>query len=165
MKPIKLTTPLTKTKIAGLKKGDLVLLSGTIYTARDQAHKKIYDAIQNKQIPPIPKGEIIYYTGPTPAKPGKIIGACGPTTSSRMDAFTPFLTAHGYPLSIGKGTRSSEVITALKKYHGIYFSALGGCGALYQTKVLTITCIAYPELLSEAVYKLEVKDFPLILIN
>ena len=158
----KITTPLNKEIIKSLRVGDLVEFSGTFYTARDQAHKKICAALKKGCSLPIPKGAIIYYSGPTPAKPGEVIGACGPTTASRMDEYTPFLTTQGYPLSIGKGYRSPAVIEAIRKYQGLYFSALGECGALYQSKIKAQKVVAYPELLSEAIYELKETDFLLI---
>lgn len=162
MTPKKLTLPLTDLQIKNLRQGDLLLLSGTIYTARDQAHKKLIETLKSGQALPIPKGAVIYYTGPTPAKRNKVIGSCGPTTSGRMDEFSPILIEHGYKIMIGKGARNETVIKSLKKHQGLYLSALGGCGALYQQCVKTCECITYPELLSEAIYKLTVHEFPVI---
>lgn len=135
-----------------LKAGEKFLLSGTIYVARDQAHKK--------GLPFDVKDKIIFYAGPTPAKPGKIIGAIGPTTSSRMDSFTPQLYDQGLKATIGKGQRSKEVIEAIKRNRAVYFVALGGAAALLSKHVLSSKTIAYPELGPEAVLQLEVKDFP-----
>jgi len=159
----KITTPLTKKEIARLKAGDEVLLSGVIYTARDQAHRRLNEEIKNgRKLPLNIKGEAIYYCGPTKTPRGKIIGACGPTTSSRMDAFTPLLLKSGLKGMIGKGVRSEEVARAIKKYRAVYFLALAGCGALLSKYVRKAKAVAYPELGPEAIYKLEVKDFPLI---
>ncbi len=139
-------------------------LNGIIYTARDQAHLRLCEAIRNNEkLPFEEENPILYYAGPSPTKPGQVIGACGPTTSSRMDPFTPFLMEHGFRICIGKGKRSPEVTAAIKKYHGVYLTALGGCGALYQTKIKSCKLIAYPELFSEAIYKLEVVDFPVFI--
>lgn len=152
---IKLTTPLTEEMIAGLKAGDEVLISGKIYTARDAAHKKF-----GSQPPFDLKGQIIYYASPTPTKPGEVIGSIGPTTSSRMDAFAPDLMAAGLKGMIGKGSRSPEVIEAIKKNKAVYFTVPGGAAALYAKQVKSAKVVAYPELLSEAVYELEIVDFP-----
>lgn len=153
----KITAPLTDKAIAQLKAGDEVLLSGSIYTARDQAHKRM---VKN---PPFNlKGQVIYYCGPAKTPKGKVIGACGPTTSSRMDEFTPVLLKKGLKGMIGKGGRSEEVRRAIKKYKGIYFLALAGCGALISKYICKSTPVAYPELGPEAVLKLEVEGLPLI---
>ena len=153
----KITTPLEKKEIKKLKAGDEILLSGVIYTARDAAHKRMV-----KKLPFDLKNQIIYYSGPTPAPPGKIIGSCGPTTSYRMDSYTPTLLRLGLKGMIGKGDRSQEVIAAIKKYRAIYLIAFGGCGALYSQFVKKADLIAYPDLGCEAILKLEVIDFPLI---
>ena len=163
MKEIKIKTPLTKEIIKNLNAGDEVLLSGTIFTARDAAHKRLSDLIKKgRRVPINLKDAVIYYAGPTPPAPGKIIGSCGPTTSSRMDAFTPDLLKMGLGGMIGKGDRSEEVIDAIKKYKCVYFLATGGIGALLSTKIKSARAILFKELGPEAVYKLEVKDFPLI---
>ena len=153
----KITTPLEKKEIKKLKAGDEVLLSGVIYTARDAAHKRMI-----KKLPFDLKKQIIYYSGPTPAPPGKIIGSCGPTTSYRMDSYTPTLLRLGLKGMIGKGDRSQEVIAAIKKYQAIYLIAFGGCGALYSQFVKKTMFIAYPDLGCEAILKLKVINFPLI---
>lgn len=145
--------------IKKLKAGDLVYLTGIIYTARDAAHKRMFE---EKKIPFDTKGAGIYYVGPTPAKKGQVIGSCGPTTSSRMDKFTPYVLSKGIRIMIGKGKRSDDIVNACKKYKAVYFAAPGGCGALLSKSVVSAECIAYPELLSEAVYKLHIKDFPAI---
>jgi len=150
-------------QVKNLKSGEEVLYSGTIYTARDQAHKRLMEAIQKRQKLPFDlKGKIIYYCGPTKTPRGKIIGSCGPTTSSRMDEFTPALLKAGLKGMIGKGSRSKEVIAAIKKYQAVYFLTYAGCGALLSGYVLSAKPVAYKDLGPEAIYKLEVKDFPLI---
>ncbi len=151
---IRITTPLKKEEIVKLKAGEEVFLSGIIYTARDQAHKK--------SIPFDLEGVVIYYCAPTRTMPGQIIGACGPTTSRRMDNFTPSLLKAGLSGMIGKGNRSKEVVDAIKKQKAVYFLAYAGCGALINKYVKNKKLIAYPELGPEAIYALEVKDFPLI---
>ncbi len=159
----KIYTPLRLETIKKLKAGDNVLLSGIIYTARDQAHKRIVETIKKgKKLPFHLEGEVIFYCGPSPTPPGKIIGSCGPTTSSRMDEFTPILLKHGLKGMIGKGVRSEEVIEAIKKYKAIYFIAVGGAGAYLSTKIIQAEIIAYPELGPEAIYKLKVENFSLI---
>jgi len=150
-------------KFDNLKCGDEVLFSGTVYTARDQAHKRLIEAIKaGKKLPFDLSGAIIYYCGPTAAPRGKVIGACGPTTSSRMDEFTPELLKRGLAGMIGKGKRSAEVVKAIKKYKGVYFLAYAGCGALISKFVKRAKVIAYKDLGPEAILKLEVQDFPLI---
>jgi len=156
----KISLPL---RLENLKSGDEVFFSGIIYTARDQAHRKLTQALRSgKKLPLELKGNIIYYCGPTPAPKGKIIGSCGPTTSSRMDNFTPALLKAGLKGMIGKGSRGPEVIRAIKKYRAIYFLAPAGCGALLTKYVKNKKLVAYPELGPEAIYRLEVRDFPLI---
>ena len=138
-------------------------MSATLYIARDQAHKRLVEAIKKgKRLPFDMRGAIIYYCGPTKTPKGKIIGSCGPTTSSRMDAFTPLLLRAGLKGMIGKGSRSKEVVAAIKKYKAVYFLTYAGCGALLSKCVRKVTPVAYPELGPEAILKLEVKDFPLI---
>lgn len=159
----KIIAPLTKYKIEKLNIGDAVLLSGTIYTARDQAHKRLIEAIKkNKKFPIDLKGQIIYYSGPTKTPKGKIIGSAGPTTSSRMDAFTPALLKAGLKGMIGKGSRAKEIVRAIKKYKAVYFLTYSGCGALLSKYIKRAKPVAYQDLGPEAIYKLEVKDFPLI---
>ena len=161
MKIIK--APLEEKEIEGLKVGDEVLISGVLYTARDQAHKRLAEAInKGRKLPINLKGQIIYYCGPTKTPKGKIIGACGPTTSSRMDEFTPALLRVGLKGMIGKGSRSKEVIQAIKKYKAVYFLTYAGCGALLSKYVLKATPVAYPNLGPEAIYRIEVRDFPLV---
>lgn len=158
-----LTLPLNKKKVINLRAGNMLLLSGKIITARDQAHKRLTEAINTgKKLPINPKGQVIYYTGPTPARPEEIIGSCGPTTSRRMDKFTPVLIKRGVTGMIGKGNRSKEVINAIKKYKAIYFITIGGAGAYLSKKIKSAKLIAYPNLGTEAIYELEIKDFPVI---
>lgn len=150
-------------KFADLKIGQQINFSGIVYTARDQAHKRLVEAIKrNKKLPIDLKGAIIYYCGPAKTPKGRVIGACGPTTSSRMDEFAPILLRHGLAAMIGKGNRGPEVIKAIKKYRAVYFLTYAGCGALLAKYVKSKKLIAYPDLGPEAIYKLEVKDFPLI---
>ncbi|MCU0652139.1 MAG: FumA C-terminus/TtdB family hydratase beta subunit [Candidatus Omnitrophica bacterium] len=150
-------------KIESLKTGEKIFLSGKIYTARDQAHKRLADAIKNnKRLPLDLRGKIIYYCGPTKTPKDKAIGSCGPTTSSRMDIFTPLLLKAGLMGMIGKGNRCKEVIQAIKKYKAVYFLTYAGCGALLSKYVLKAIPVAYKDLGPEAIYELEVKNFPLI---
>ncbi len=150
-------------EINKLKAGEQVLLSGIIYTARDQAHKKLVEAInKNKKTPFDLKDAIIYYCGPTPAPKGRVIGSCGPTTASRMDEFTPALLKKGILGMIGKGRRCEQVREAIKKYKGVYFLTYAGCGALLSKHIKNAEPIAYKDLGPEAIYKLEVRDFPVI---
>ncbi|MBU1090854.1 MAG: FumA C-terminus/TtdB family hydratase beta subunit [Candidatus Omnitrophica bacterium] len=159
----KISTPLTDQMINSLKSGDEILLTGTIYTARDQAHKRLSDTIKKvKKMPVVLGGQIIYYCGPTAAPRGKAIGSCGPTTSSRMDEFTPLLLSKGLRGMIGKGRRSEEVIKAIKKHKAVYFLAYAGCGALISKFIQRVRLIAYKDLGPEAIYRLEVKGLPLI---
>jgi len=161
MKIVKI--PLDKKDLQVLKAGEKVLLSGVIYTARDQAHKRLAESIvKGKKLPIVLKNQIIYYCGPTKTPKGKIIGSCGPTTSSRMDEFTPALLKAGLKGMIGKGLRSKEVSAAIKKYKAVYFITYAGCGALLSKYVKRAKPVAYKDLGPEAIHKLEVKDFPLI---
>ncbi len=163
MRAIRIKTPLAKKDIKKLKTGNEVLLSGTIFTARDAAHERFFRLIKNgKRIPLGLKGAVIYYAGPTPPKPGAAIGSCGPTTGSRMDPFTPSLIKLGLGGMIGKGERSKEVREAIRRYGSIYFLATGGIGALLSKRVKSSKQILYKDLGPEAVYRLEVEDFPLI---
>lgn len=157
MKSLKL--PLSDVDIKKLEVGELVYLSGEIYTARDAAHKRMFE---EKSIPFDADGAVVYYVGPTPAPKGKVIGSCGPTTSSRMDAFTPYILSKGVKGMIGKGKRNMDVISACKKYNSVYFIAPGGCGALLAKCVVGVSDIAYPDLFSEAICRLTVKDFPVV---
>lgn len=163
---MKVTTPLTEEIINSLYSGDKVLISGTIYTARDAAHKRLVKLIEDgKPLPFDIKDQIIYYVGPTPAKPNKVIGSAGPTTSYRMDSFTPLLLEKGLKGMIGKGERNESVKTAIKKYHAIYFAAVGGTAALISKSIIKSEIIAYHDLGAEAIHKLEVVDFPAIVVN
>lgn len=159
----KISLPLTKDIAMALKAGDEVLLSGILYTARDMAHQRLFNALKNKKTTPISlKGQTIYYVGPTPAPPKKAIGSSGPTTSARMDEFTPLLLKTGVKGMIGKGIRSKEVVEAIKKYKAVYFLAVGGAGALLSMHIKECYPVAYYDLGPEAIYKLIVKDFPVI---
>jgi fumarate hydratase subunit beta len=159
----KIKVPLEKKEIEELKVGDEVLLQGIIYTARDQAHKRLVEAIKKrKKLPFDLKGAVIYYCGPTQTPQGRVIGSCGPTTSSRMDSFTPILLEAGLKGMIGKGSRSDKVRKAIKRYKAIYFLTYAGCGALLSEYVKEKRLIAYKDLGPEAIYELKVKDFPLI---
>lgn len=163
MRPKNITAPITLEERKKLKAGDEVLLSGVILTARDSAHKLLSDMIRTgKRVPLDLKDAVIYYAGPTPPEPGRATGSCGPTTSSRMDIFTPGLIKLGLAGMIGKGGRSAEVRKAIRRYASVYFLATGGIGALLSTKVRSSKAILFKELGPEAVYKMEVKDFPLI---
>ena len=165
-KTYNLTTPITEEQTRQLKAGDIVFLNGTIFTARDAAHKKLVELIESgKELPFDLEGSIIYFVGPTPPKPGDPIGSAGPTTSYRMDSYSPRLIAEGLKGMIGKGKRSQEVKDACKDYDGIYFGATGGAGALLGKKITTAEVIAYPELGPEAVRKITVKDFPVTVVN
>lgn len=159
----KLQPPLTDSVVRSLKVGDEVLLSGIIYTARDMAHKRLCEEINaGNKLPFELEGAVIYFVGSTPARPGKVIGAAGPTTSSRMDAFSPILIAKGLKAMIGKGYRSIEVRDALKKYGAVHLSTIGGAGALLSRHIISAEVIAYEDLGTEAVRKLQVVDFPAV---
>jgi len=159
----KIFLPLTKEIIKTLKQGEMVLLSGPVLTARDAAHKRLADTLKaGKIIPVVLRGETIYYVGPTPHRKLEVIGSCGPTTSSRMDPFTPLLLKHGLIGMIGKGERSKEVILAIKKHKAVYFITIGGAGAYLSEKVKSAKVVAYKDLGPEAIYRLEIKDFPAI---
>ena len=161
----KLTAPLSKADAAKLRAGDTVLLSGTIYTARDAAHKRLCAlAAEGKPLPFAIEDAVVYYAGPTPARPGGVIGSVGPTTSYRMDAYAPTLLDMGQTGMIGKGARLPEVVEAMKKYHGVYFGAIGGAGALLAKCIKKCELIAYEDLGAEALRKLYVEDMPLVVI-
>jgi fumarate hydratase subunit beta len=165
-KQIRLTTPLLNEDIENLKIGDKVLLNGVLFTGRDAAHKRLFDLIKKGEDLPIDlKGQVIYYVGPTPAKPGKPIGSAGPTTSYRMDPFAPTLIELGLKGMIGKGNRSQEVIESMKKYKAVYFGATGGAGALLAKRIKKATVVAYDDLGPEAIRRLEVEDFPVTVVN
>jgi fumarate hydratase subunit beta len=159
----KLTTPLTEEQVAGLKAGDQVTITGTIYTGRDAAHKNLIKALnEGVELPFDVKNQIIYYVGPCPAKPGQAMGSAGPTTSGRMDSLTDALLSVGLRGMIGKGPRNAEVIESMKRNKAVYFAATGGAGALIARSVKKSEVVAYPELGPEAIYKLEVEDFPAV---
>ncbi len=162
----KVTLPLTDETLKELKAGDNLLLSGIIYVARDAAHKRMLEALdQGKPLPCDIRGQTIYYMGPSPAKPGQPIGSAGPTTSGRMDAYSPRLIAEGLKGMIGKGMRSPKVKAAMKQYQAVYLAAIGGTGALISQSIKKSEVIAYEELGAEAIRRLEVEDFPAIVIN
>lgn len=157
----KITTPFTEEKVKGLKAGDTVLITGTIYTARDAAHKRLVDLLdKGEKLPMDIKDGIIYYVGPTPTKPGRAFGSAGPTTSYRMDAYAPRLLDEGLRGMIGKGLRGKEVVASMIKNKAVYFAAIGGAAALIGKAVKKAELIAYEDLGSEAVRKLTVEDFP-----
>lgn len=163
---IHLTTPLQTADIERLNIGDRVFVSGLIYSARDAAHSRLVQLLdENKTLPFDIKGQIIYYMGPSPARPGKPIGAAGPTSSYRMDAYAPTLIAAGLKGMIGKGHRSQAVKDAMIRYKAVYFAAIGGAGALISKCILSSEIIAYPELGAEAIRALEVRSFPVFVVN
>jgi len=158
-----ITTPISHEVIQTLRAGDIVYLSGILYTGRDQAHKRLVDTLNQEKTLPIDfHGQAIYYVGPTPAKVGRPIGSCGPTSSYRMDKYSSILMQHGLKVMIGKGDRSDAFIKDMIAYQGVYLQAVGGAGALLSRKVLKSEVVLYHDLGSEAIYKLEVKDFPAI---
>ena len=161
----KIQTPLTREVARTLKAGESCTISGTIYTARDAAHKRLCELVaQGKELPLEIKDAIIYFVGPTPAKPGQAIGSAGPTTSYRMDAYSPTLISIGQTGMIGKGKRNDEVVSAMKEYGAVYFGAIGGCGALLSKCIKKAEVIAYEDLGAEAIRKLEVEDFPVVVV-
>ncbi len=162
---IKITAPLTREDARKLKSGDSCLISGVIYTARDAAHKRLCELADKGQALPLDiKDAIIYYVGPTPAKEGQAIGSAGPTTSYRMDAYSPTLIALGQTGMIGKGKRGPEVVDAMKEHGAVYFGAIGGAGALLSKCIKKAEVIAYDDLGAEAIRRLEVEDFPVVVI-
>ena len=162
----KVTLPLTDETLRDLKAGDNVLLTGIMYVGRDAAHKRMVEALeQGKPLPFDIRGQTIYFMGPSPAKPGQPIGSAGPTTSGRMDSYSPRLIAEGLKGMIGKGMRSQPVKDAMKKYRAVYFAAIGGAGALISKSIKKSEVIAYEELGAEAIRRLEVEDFPVTVIN
>jgi fumarate hydratase subunit beta len=165
-KTVTLTPPLTDADVLPLEIGDTVLVSGVIYTSRDAAHKRLVDLLAGGE--PLPmdlQGQIMYYVGPSPAPPGRVIGAAGPTTSYRMDSYAPTLIRLGLKAMIGKGKRGPVVIDAMIKYKAVYLGATGGAGALISQRIKSAEVIAFPELGPEAVHRLEVENFPTIVIN
>ena len=162
----KITLPLTDEVLKDLKAGDNVLLNGVIYVARDAAHKRMVEALEKGQDLPFDiQGQTVYFMGPSPAKPGQVIGSAGPTTSGRMDSYSPRLMVAGLKGMIGKGNRSQSVKDAMKKYKAVYFAAIGGAGALISKSIKKAEVIAYDELGAEAIRRLEVEDFPVTVIN
>lgn len=160
-----ITTPLTPELARSLKAGDTVYLTGTVYTSRDAGHKRMCEALaRGEALPFDPTDAIIYYVGPAPAKPGQVIGSAGPTTAGRMDAYAPTMMSVGARGMIGKGARLPEVVDAMKKYSGVYFGAIGGCGALLAKCIKSAELIAYEDLGAEALRKLYVEDMPLFVI-
>jgi fumarate hydratase subunit beta len=166
MEPIRLKTPLRNEEVEKLNRGDRVLISGVVYTGRDAAHKRLIDLLKaGKDLPFDIRGQIIYYVGPAPAKPGQILGSAGPTTSYRMDAYSPALIERGLKGMIGKGMRSEAVKEAMKKHKAVYFAATGGAGALLAKRVKKVEIVAYEDLGPEAIRRLEVEDLPVIVVN
>lgn len=162
---MKITTPFAKDKVKSLKAGDKVYITGTIYTGRDAAHKRMIENYNQEGSLPIDiKDQIIYYVGPCPSKPGQVINSCGPTTSSRMDAYAPLLIENGLTGMIGKGLRDEKVINAMKVYGSVYFGAIGGAAALIANSVKKSKVVAYDDLGTEAIRELYVEDFPAIVI-
>ena len=163
--PVRLHTPLTKQMLSQLKAGDEVWISGTIYTARDAAHKRMYEAMnENENIPLNLEHNVIYYMGPSPAREGHPIGSAGPTTSSRMDKYAPLFMDHGLKGMIGKGKRSKEVVDAIVRNGAVYFAAVGGAGAILSKTIKKAEVIAYDDLGTEAIRKLEVENLPAIVV-
>ena len=161
-----INTPIDDKIVSELKAGDYVYLTGTVYTARDAAHKRLYEALQRgEDIPLELQNNIIYYLGPSPAREGQVIGSAGPTTSSRMDKYTPLLLEKGLKGMIGKGKRSDEVIESMHKNHAVYFAAIGGAGALLSKCIKKSEVIAYEDLGTEAIRKLEVENLPIIVVT
>ena len=164
--PVRLTTPLREEEVLKLRAGQPVLISGVVYTARDAAHRRMAEAMeQGKDLPFDVAGQVIYYVGPTPPPPGRIIGAAGPTTAGRMDKFTPALLARGLKGTIGKGPRSQEVKDALQEHRAVYFGGIGGAGALLGRRVTSVEMVAYEDLGTEAIRRIEIADFPVIVVN
>ena len=160
-----INAPITKKDIDNLAAGDMVYISGTIYTARDAAHKRLYETIlEGKDIPLELENNIIYYLGPSPAREGQVIGSAGPTTSSRMDKYTPLMLQHGLKGMIGKGKRSKAVLDGVVRNKAVYLAAVGGAGALLSKCITSAEVIAYEDLGTEAIRKLTVKDFPAIVV-
>ncbi|AQS59250.1 Fe-S-containing hydro-lyase [Desulforamulus ferrireducens] len=166
MTRVRLTTPLSGEITTNLRIGQQVLINGVIYTARDAAHKRLVELLdQGKELPIELEGQIIYYVGPSPAPPGRVIGSAGPTTAGRMDAYAPRLIEQGLKGMIGKGARSAAVVEAMKKHGAVYFAAIGGAAALISRCIVESEVVAYPDLGPEAIHRLVVKDFPAIVVN
>jgi len=162
LKEIRVKTPLSDKVIESLNAGDKVLLNGVVYGARDATHERMFQDIDDGRLPFDLEGTVIYYVGPTPTPPGKVIGAVGPTTSSRMDPYMPRLLSLGLKATIGKGFRSREVMDAMVKHRAVYFIAVGGLGALLSKSVVKNEVVAYEDLGPQALFKLELKDFPVL---
>jgi len=163
--PIRITTPLSEAKARELKAGDIVLISGVIYAARDAAHKKMVEALERGEKLPVDfTGQVVYYVGPSPARPGQSIGSAGPTTSGRMDGYTPKMLEQGLRGMIGKGYRTPAVVEAMKKHGVVYFAATGGAGALIAKAIKKYEVLAYGELGPEALAAMTVEDFPVIVV-
>ncbi len=166
MEVVRVASPLSREALSQLRAGDSVALSGVIYTARDAAHKKLIEALESGEQPPIDlEGITIYSMGPSPAPPGRVIGAAGPTTSGRMDRYTPRLLEAGVRAMLGKGFRSPAVREAIKEHGAVYMAAIGGAGALISKRIKAAEVVAYPELGPEAIRRLEVEELPAIVIN
>lgn len=166
MKVVNIKTPLDEKTVESLEAGDQVFITGVIYSARDAAHKRLVEALDKKEKLPLDiKNQIIYYMGPAPAKPGYATGSAGPTTSGRMDPYSPHLMAEGLKGMIGKGNRTQAVKDAMKKYKAVYFAAIGGAGALISKSIKKSEVIAYDDLGAEAIRRLEVENFPATVIN
>lgn len=165
MNNIQLQLPLDEATVRGLRAGDAVTLSGSIITGRDAAHKRLIELLdKGEELPISLQGETIYYVGPAPASPGHAVGSAGPTTSYRMDTYTPRLLEQGLRAMIGKGLRNEEVIQAMKKHGAVYFGAVGGAAALISRSILSSEVIAYPDLGPEAIHRFVIKDFPVIVL-
>jgi fumarate hydratase subunit beta len=163
---IQINSPMDSETVEKLKSGDQVLISGVIYVGRDAAHKRLIESLdKGDELPFDIKGQTIYYMGPSPTKPGHVIGSAGPTTSGRMDAYTPRMLSIGLKGMIGKGSRSDQVKEAIKQYKAVYFAAVGGAGALTAKRITKSEIVAYEELGPEAILRLEVKDFPAVVVN
>ncbi len=163
---MKLTTPLNDDIVAKLHAGDKVEITGTVYVARDAAHKRMVEALdRGDKLPVDVKGQVVYYMGPSPTKPGKVIGSAGPTTSGRMDKYAPRMMAEGIKGMIGKGLRAAPVKDAMKKYKAVYFAATGGAAALIAQRIKKAEVVAYEDLGAEAMLRLQVQDFPAIVVN
>ncbi len=162
---VRITAPLTREAARELRAGDSCLISGVIYTARDAAHKRLCELVEKGEELPIDiTDSVIYFVGPTPERPGEIIGSAGPTTSYRMDAYSPTLIALGNTGMIGKGKRGDEVIAAMRQHGAVYFGAIGGCGALLASCVKSSEVVAYEDLGAEAIRRLVVEDFPVVVV-
>ena len=164
--PIRLQTPLTGEGNESLRTGDVVLISGVLFTARDAAHARIKEAIENEESLPFdPEGQIVYFTGPAPARPGHALGPAGPTTASRMDPYSPLLIERGLKGMVGKGVRSEAVLESMREHGCVYFGAVEGTAALLADRVVEAEVIAYEDLGAEAVRRLVVEDFPVVVVN